>query len=89
MVAMQSTSDAPDFARRQLQQRHRAFARNQLRLRARRTRHLRAFAGPQFDVVDDGAGGMFLSGSALPTRMSASGPDDTVRPDSSPSGAMM
>ena len=48
--------NAPHFARRQLQQRHRAFARNQLRLRAGRTRHLRALARPQFDVVDDGAG---------------------------------
>ena len=34
-------------------------------------------------------GGMFLSGSALPTRMSASGPDVTVRPTSRPTGARM
>ena len=37
---------APDFGRRQFQQSHAAFARNQLRLRAGRTRHLRALAGP-------------------------------------------
>src|SRR5258706_4774903 len=33
-----------------------AFARNQLGLRARGTRHLRTLAGPQFDVVHHGAG---------------------------------
>src|SRR6185312_1946814 len=40
------------FARRQLEQRDRAFARDELRLRARRARHLGALAGPQLDVVD-------------------------------------
>ena len=57
--------NAPHFGRRQFQQRHRAFARNQLRLRAGRTRHLRAFAGPQFNVVDDGAGGNILEGQGI------------------------
>jgi len=46
----------PDLTRRQFQQRQTPFSRNQLRLRSRRARHLPAFAWPQFDVMDDGAG---------------------------------
>src|SRR5215470_1251185 len=42
---------APRLAGRQLEQRVIAFFGNQLRLRTRGTRHLRAFAGLQLDVV--------------------------------------
>src|SRR5258708_331664 len=45
-----------DFARRQLQQRDPALAGNQLGLRAGRSHHLRAFAWPQLNIVDHGAG---------------------------------
>src|SRR5581483_958105 len=51
---------APHFARRQFQQRHAAFSRNQLRLRARRTGHLPALARTQLDIVNHGAGGNVL-----------------------------
>src|ERR1051325_7356537 len=42
----------PRLTGRQLQQCHRALARNQLRLRTRRTGHLRALAGPPLDVLN-------------------------------------
>ena len=47
---------AADFAGGQLQQRDLAFLVDQLRLRPRRPRHLRALAGPQLDVVYHRAG---------------------------------
>jgi len=47
---------ASDFARWQLQHREVAFFRNKLRLRSRRTRHLAAFAGFEFNIVYDGTG---------------------------------
>ena len=56
MVAAHSSSHLADLARRQLQQRHAAFFRNQLRLRSGRARHLPALARLQFDIVHHGAG---------------------------------
>src|SRR5580658_2211598 len=47
---------AANFTGGQLQQGDSSFARNQLGLRTRRTRHLRTLARTEFNVVDHGAG---------------------------------
>ncbi len=56
---------AADFARRELQQRRAALLRNQLRLRTRGPRHLRALSGPQLDVVDNRSGGHISHGHGI------------------------
>ena len=57
--------NSPYLTRRQLEQRDPRFLRHQLRLCASRPRHLAAFAGSKFDIVNDRAGRNVLQGKRI------------------------
>src|SRR5205823_7881978 len=70
-----------DFARRQLELRVVAFARDQLSLRAGRTGHLAALAGLQLDIVDYGAGRNIFERKRIADQNIGRGSGQNLAPD--------